>query len=77
MKKRIVGEVSVNWRNSGPSTPQLPLSQRFELIIASNAVRGYELESWQLVRVSHPGSCEGEAIVNETIIAVFVHGGAA
>jgi hypothetical protein len=75
MKRRIVGEVSVNWR-SHTATVQLLLSQRFEQMIGVNATRGFELESWKLSRTSHPDQ-EGDTVINETIVAVFVEGGAA
>lgn len=78
--ERIVGEVSVTWRDGkimGGSmfgaipnalTPATaPISVRFEYVIRHNEALGYRLESWQFVTTP----ILGDSII-ETIIAVFV-----
>lgn len=70
-KQRIVAEISRNWPDPNlMDTGKLgkPLiCQTFEKVIAANAERGYELESWQLSQVK-----TDRFSMIETIIAVFV-----
>lgn len=70
----IVAEISKGWINGeSVEVKGLPslLSQRFELAIAHNAGRGYQLRDWQLSRVANA------LAINETIIAVFEYSGSA
>lgn len=62
----IVAEVSKNWRD-GQSVADTPiLAVQFELCIAVNLARGYELHSWKLHRMM-----TAPKEMNETIFAVF------
>lgn len=69
----IVGELSVNWCSAQPEG-QLLLSQRFELLIAVNWERGYELVSFTTSSVLMQ-EYDGPRL-NETLIAVFRKRGA-
>ena len=62
----IVAEISKTW-TGGASRDPLFLSQKFELVIATNLERGYQLHEFQLHRLM-----TGPRTMNETIIAVFV-----
>lgn len=64
---RIVAEVSKTWPSD--NAKEL-ISHKFEQVITTNRERGWELESWELSRVSV--IVDGFAQINETIIAVFV-----
>ena len=69
----IVAEISKNW--TGAKEGELAsglLSQRFEAIIATNAARGYRLDSWQFQQACVPTVDEQRMTLVETIIAVFV-----
>lgn len=64
----IVSEVSRNWPGGHASL----LSEQFELLIRTNAARGFKLDSWQLNRVMVNGrGRDTPTYINETIIAVF------
>jgi hypothetical protein len=73
-KKRITGEVAVNWVDGFISPETEMLSKGFERLISTSNTHGYELESWQLSRVSHDAQIEGRRVhvINETIVAVFI-----
>ena len=55
--RRIVDEVSKTWIQRAETTPKT-LSERFERVIAVNADRGFELESWKLDRVYNESALE-------------------
>lgn len=62
----IVAEISKNWIDGQEATPTGLLAQQFEVIINTNAARGYRLHAFQIHRIIisvHEW--------NETIIAVF------
>lgn len=77
----IVAELSTNWRDGWAvdvdglhrtaqalrAADQTPLSVKFEQVINLNRQRGYLLSTFQLHRMMV------DEILNETIIAVFVH----
>ena len=67
--RRIVAEVSTNWRRDTTS-PENILAARFEHVISVNRERGYELESWRFSQIEVE-----EWTLTETIIAVFVEAG--
>lgn len=73
--RRIVAEISKGWRVTEGDMEELsatPLtSESFERVIAVNAERGFELESWRLDRIY----MEARDELNETIVAVFVERG--
>jgi hypothetical protein len=66
IKKRIVAEVSKSWPATDEADPRI-IAQLFEKVIAENASRGFELESWRFNAIQ-PAPSE----MIETIIAVFV-----
>jgi hypothetical protein len=68
--RRIVAEVSKTWPDPTQREPTL-LAERFELVIATNAERGFALESWRLQAYA-VRSPKGEEGIVETIVAVFV-----
>lgn len=59
----IVAEVTKNWDNTTPVKNLL--SQQFELVINTNAARGYKLVDWKFNVVA-----TGQ-LLTETIIAIF------
>lgn len=65
MKKRIVAEITRNWKGKDADLKEPLLSQRFEKIIVVNAKRGFVLESWKFQ------ATQGEWLT-ESIVAVFV-----
>lgn len=62
-QKYIVSEVTTNWKN-GQQNSEL-ISEKFEKVIAVNAVRGYKLKEWKYAQVAN------EIMISETIIAIF------
>ena len=73
MKKRIVAEVTRNWDGTeNNAIKSTLLSQRFEHVIATNAERGYALESWRFNTVWGAKDANTTPLITETIIAVFV-----
>jgi hypothetical protein len=67
----IVGEVSKVWPdNQDPKNIRDTLATRFERIVWTNSLRGFDLASWQF-RQWVDSSGDGGYRLNETIIAVF------
>lgn len=64
----IVAEVSRNWPPTSPGS--LPLSARFEQVLATNQARGYRLHSWRMTSTAVEDAYNRPGIV-ETIVAVF------
>lgn len=63
-KERIVAEITKNWTKGLHESPLL--CTQFELIIETNRLRGYELETWRLAQLYIAPDR-----ITETIIAVF------
>lgn len=62
----IVAEITKAWCNGQPVDPTRPMiNQQFENVIEVNRQRGYKLLTFNLAQ------CCWEAILTETIIAVF------
>jgi hypothetical protein len=67
MNRFLVAEISKNWVEGEPYTPETVLiAQQFEVVINRNVERGYKLHSFTLHRLLMSPS-----EMNETIIAVF------
>ncbi len=64
MEKFIVAEITKNWNNETPIKDLI--SQKFELVINTNAARGYKLIDWKFNVVLNSGD-----VLTETIIAIF------